>query len=376
MRTLCHALLAAVAVSGLGKDAPKLTAGSGTIYLGSYTKRIVVIDEATEKVTAEIPLTTGIPWSVRLSPDGGRFYIENADQEHIEVVDLATRRVVDAFTLSDATKRVRVLAFAVDPQHPVMTLVTRTATKLSDRFEIGSPTFVRYDLKDHKVIGDVPWSTDPEPGYFSLLRYSTDGRLLYAFAEEILIFDATTLEQVEAWNLSLPNEPTLGRFDPGWLDETNDDPAFFNGVFTMQDRVQHRRLLVVGRVNLAQKSLDFFPLGPAPEHGEIRFAVGGDRKRAYVLLQDIRHHELWMIDLPGRRLLKKVEFEGRPRIALRTSSNGKIIYLYEAGNTIDLYDASEFKYLRTITLDADMTYDSFHVVPPRRQPPTPPTPHQ
>ena len=98
------------------------------------------------------------------------------------------------------------------------------------------------------------------------------------------------------------------------------------------------------------------------------FALGADRQRGYVLVQDIGHHELWTIDIPGRKLLKKTTFDGRPRMAIRTSSNGKILYFYEAGNTIDMYEASEFKYLRTITLDADMTYDSFHVVPPRAHP--------
>ena len=32
-----------------------------------------------------------------------------------------------------------------------------------------------------------------------------------------------------------------------------------------------------------------------------------------------------------------------------------MLYIYQAGNTIDLYEASTYKYLRTITLDADMT---------------------
>jgi len=52
-------------------------------------------------------------------------------------------------------------------------------------------------------------------------------------------------------------------------------------------------------------------------------------------------------------------------MALRSSSNGRILYIYEAGNTIDLYEAEGFKYLRRITLDADMMYNTFHVVRPR-----------
>ena len=50
-------------------------------------------------------------------------------------------------------------------------------------------------------------------------------------------------------------------------------------------------------------------------------------------------------------------------MALRTSSNGKVLYIYQAGNTIDMYEASTYKYLRTLTLDADTTTELF-VVPP------------
>ena len=59
-----------------------------------------------------------------------------------------------------------------------------------------------------------------------------------------------------------------------------------------------------------------------------------------------------------------MEFPGRPRMAITTSSNGKLIYLHQAGNTIDLYEADGFN-LRTITLDGDMPYGNFHVVAPR-----------
>ena len=52
-------------------------------------------------------------------------------------------------------------------------------------------------------------------------------------------------------------------------------------------------------------------------------------------------------------------FKGRPRMGLKTSSNGKVLYIYVAGNTIDLYDAETYQYLRTITLDGDMTTDLF-----------------
>jgi hypothetical protein len=353
---------------------PRLTAGNGTIYLGSYNKRISVIDEATEKLIAEIPLGTGIPWAVHLSHDATRLYVQGADLERFEVVDLASRQSVDTFTLSDQNKHVRALAYAVDPQHRFMMLVAQTVTKLADRFDIGSPVFIQYDLHAHKIVRTVPWTVEPEPQYYYVhLRYSPDGKLLYVFADEILIYDTATLQKVASWDFSLPNEPGLGRFDLGSVDDTNDEPGYFTALFTIEDPVQKRRLLVVGRVNLPQKTIDFFPVGPAPERGEVSFALGADRKHGYVLVQEIRHDELWTIDIPGRRLQGKVEFDGRTRMALRSSSNGRILYIYEAGNTIDLYDADGFKYLRTISLDADMMYETFHVVKPRSHAPTPST---
>ena len=349
-----------------GSDPPKITGGTGKIYLGSYTRRIAVIDEATEKLTADIPLQTGLLWAMRLSADATRFYVQSADQEHFEVVDVASRKTLDTFTLSDGDRHVRALAFDVDPQNRFMVLVARTTTKLIDRFDIGAPTFIQYDLKEHKVVRTVPWATDPEPMYYYLqLRFSPDGKLLYAFANEIVVYDAASLKKVDAWDLSLPNEPAVGRFDLSSMDETNDEPGYFTALFTLRDPVQRRRMLVVGRVNLGHKSIDFFPLGPAPEHAEVSFALGADRKHGYMLLQDIGRYELWTIDMPGRKFQSKVVFDARPRMALRSSSNGRILYIYEAGNTIDLYEAEGFRYLRRITLDGDMMYNTFHVVRPR-----------
>jgi hypothetical protein len=374
---LCAVWLSAHGSALSGDAAPALTGGNGTIYLASYARRIAVIDEATERLTAEIPLKSGLAWAVRLSPDRSRFYVQSADAEHFEVVDLASRQSVDTFTLSESNKHVRVLAFDVDPQHRFLVAVAVTAAKLADRFEIGPPVFIQYDLKDHKVVKTVAWSGDVEPRqYYVSLRFSPDGRLLYVFAHEILIYDARDLKKIDSWNLSLPNDPGLGRLDLGSMDEAYDGAGFFTALFTVDDPVQKRPLVGVGRVNLAAKSIDFFPVGPAPERGEMSFALGADHKRGYVLREEIGRYQLWTIDIPARRLVRRIEFTGRPRMALRSSSNAKVIYVYEAGNTIDLHDAKDFKYLRTIALDADMMYGTFHVVPPRGQTRPLATPHR
>ena len=51
-------------------------------------------------------------------------------------------------------------------------------------------------------------------------------------------------------------------------------------------------------------------------------------------------------------------------MSLKTSSNGQLLYIFTAGNTIDVYDASNYRYLRTIELAGDMTTPLF-VIPPR-----------
>jgi hypothetical protein len=348
-----------------GPDPSKLAAGTGTIYLASYGKRLVAIDETTEKVVAEVPLKTGLAWTMRLSHDATRFYVQSADQEHFEVIDIATRQTVDTFTLGSAGVHVRALAFDVDPQNRFMVAVARTARKRVDRFEIDDPMFIQYDLKAHTIVRSVRWTTDTEPRYYFLnLRFSPDGRVLYVFADQIHIYDASSLENMDSWDLSLPTESGSGRLDLGSMDETNDEPGFFTALFTTSDPIQHRRQLVVGRVDLSQKRVDSFPVGPAPDYEEVSFALGADRKLGYVLLQDVRRYEFWTLDLAGKRLQSRVKFDSRPRMAFRSSSNGKIIYIFEAGNTIDLYEAAGFKYLRTITVNGDMMYNTFHVVPP------------
>jgi len=341
------------------------SAGTGTIILGSYSGHLTAIDEATGKVVAQIPFKNGIPWAVRPSADRSRFYVQSANQERFEVIDFRSRQTIDTFTLSEGNRHVRALAFDVDPQERLLVMVARTATKLIDRYEIGTPQFIQYDLKEHKVVRTMPWSNDPEPRYYWLqLRFSPDGKYLYAFAHDIIVFDAATLQQVDSWNLSLPNESGLNRFDLGSFDESADEPGYFTGLFTTVDPVAKRKLLVIGRVNLGAKSIEFFPLGPSPESGDLSFALGRDRKRAYILREEIGEAEVWTIDVPGKRLQSKTSFKSRPRMAIQSSSSGQIVYIYEAGNTIDLYDADGFKYLRTITLDSDMMYGTFYVIAP------------
>ena len=101
-------------------------------------------------------------------------------------------------------------------------------------------------------------------------------------------------------------------------------------------------MMGIGRVNLAAKSVDFYTLGPSTG---LQFALAPGRKVAYGLFEDIGRAEFWKFDLANRKLAGRTEFKGRPRMGLKTSTNGKVLYIYVAGNTIDLYDADTYQYL-------------------------------
>jgi hypothetical protein len=342
--------------------------GRGTIWVGSYSGHLTAVDEATGTFT-KVPLKTGPPFVVRLSPDRSRFYVQSANQERFEVVDAKTRQSIDTFTLSDARRHVRALAFEVDPTHRTMVIVARTATRLIDRWEIGAPEFLMYDLASHAVTRTVPWTIEPEAGYFgTALRFSPDGTLLYVLGQKVTVLDAASMQQVEEWDLALPADAMLGRFEPGAWDDAADPQGYATGLFTMNDAVQHRRLLVIGRIDLAARSVDTFVLGPEPKVDGVTFHVSPDRRLGHALLAEIGRHQLWTIDLGARAVVSRVDVPTRTRMQMRASSNGQALYLYEAGRTIEVWSADASTRLKTIELDSDMMYATFVIVPPASSP--------
>jgi hypothetical protein len=357
---LACVLTLAATLSVRTAEKPRVSAGSGTLIIGSYPKQFWIIDEATEKVVGTIPFSSGIPRRTSLSRDGKRFYTIEAAMEKVEILDIATRRTVDTFTLSSGNRKVRIRSAEPDPLHRFVMMVTSTATKLIDRFEIGAPTLVQYDLKEHKIVRTIPWPKDEERQNANIM-FSPDGKLMYLFSDQdVLIYETENFKQVDTWELSRPIEPGFGRMEFGSRDVFNDEPGFYTAIFSVSDPIQHRRTMGIGRVNLAAKSVDFFTLGPFQP---LQFAMAPGRKVAYGLSEDIGRFEFWKFDLEHKKLVNRTEFKGRPRMGLKTSSNGKVLYIYVAGNTIDLYDAETYQYLRTITLDGDMTTDLF-VFPP------------
>lgn len=341
--------------------APAVTVpGTGTIYLGNYKGTVSIIDEATEKVVGEIPLKAGIPGRITFSNDRSRLYILDISYEKVEIVDREKRESLEVHTLSEGKTKVRIWGMQPDPFDKYLILVIKKYTLTDDSWEIGPPTLVQYDLATRKIARTIPWPKDEERERAGVI-FSPDGKLMYLFGDDILIYETEGFKQVDTWLLAQPLEPGAGRVSFGGLDPFTETPGIYTGLLTMNDPLNNRRMLGIGRVDLVKKKVDFRPIGPTKP---LSWALSPDRKRIYGLFSDIGEYEFWTIDVDNGTVLARQAFQGRPRMANRVSSNGNFIYIYSAGNTIDYYDVNTLRKMRTLTLDTDMT--SFTLVPPKR----------
>lgn len=327
-------------------------AGDGTLYIGTYNDAIYAIDEATGEVVDRIPVTTGMPRDAILNHDGTRFYVLNVDRERIEVVDIASKRTLDVFSLSEGTERIRIWGYVVNPDETRAVLVARPYERLVDRWEVGELQLLIYDLENDEPMGRLPWP-DGEPDFFPSMRFSPDGGSLYFFMDEVRIYETETFTEVDRWEYGRALDHGMGALDFGFGSSPYEEEGRFTGLFRVRDPVNERRLMGVARVDLADRRVDFSTVGPAES---LRFTLGPDG-RGYGLHNAIGDYQLWIFDLDEGSVVDRVPIQGRPRMRLEASSNGEYLYVWQAGNTIDLVDADTGEYVYTIELDADTTTD-------------------
>jgi DNA-binding beta-propeller fold protein YncE len=349
MRRLGAVILASVSLSA---PMAAQSGGNGTIYYGTYSKKILVIDEAGMNVTDSMPVSVGIPYGLWMSMDRKRIYAMEPSREQVEIFDVATRKAVGRFSLSTPTTQVRLWGFNVDPQDRFAVVLVKTYEKKDDRFVIGKPTLLKYDLQRKVVTDTIPWPNGQERESAQIL-FSPKGDLFYFFTnEDVLIFDTTTLKQVDRWELGRSLDEGMGRFNFGFPESFYEEDGFFTGLFRSTDPVNNRNLMGVARVDLVNRKVDFYTLGPSEP---VSFALAPGRGRGFGLRQQPGNYQFWTFDLQGRRVEQRTEFEGRPRMGLTVSTNGSQLYVSVAGNTIDVYDAATKRLVRTATFNADMT---------------------
>ena len=336
---------------------------AGTLFIAAYPNRVLVFDEAQGKVVDQIQLATGLPRSLRLSPDKKTLYISTNDHSGFEVMDVATHKITNHFVLDDATHRYRVNGGAPDPQGKLLYASTTEITKKLDRYEIGKPKYTVIDLGQQKIVKTVEQPADTAGGGGGGGRgggfeISPDGKFLYQFGQQVTVLKADDFSLVEKIDLGSPDGTPLENLGLGGLLETFSDSNQRVSIFTSSDPIVHNKVFGLAKFDLNSRKFDFKPMGPAPVT-MTGMRITPDQKMGYTVTTNMTHGnkrcEFWALDLSNSRLAKTEEVACRSRYSFGMSADGKNLYIYGAGFEIEVYDATTFQHKATWDLNNDMT---------------------
>jgi DNA-binding beta-propeller fold protein YncE len=354
-----------------GLTAIAALATPGTLFLPAYPASVLVFDEGKGEIVDRIPLTTGIPMSLRLSPDHKKLYVTTIDHNGIEVIDVATRKVVNHFVLNTSTKQFRMFAGTVSPDGKLLYAVTKEITEFPEHFEVSKPKYTLIDLEAQKIVrtADIPKEEEAmNQGDWGVgaLEISPDGKLLYQFGDKITILQASDFKVLDHIDLARPNTPGMENIRYGGDLDLINEPGEHTAIFVASDPVVHNKVFGLARFDLSTKRIDFNPIGPAPA-GMAGLEVTPDKKWAYTVVANGVHGnkrcEFWSFDLSSDRITQRADLACRTRFTLGISSDGKKLYIYGAGFDIEVYDAATLKYEKTWDLKTDVTYAGIAVLP-------------
>ncbi len=146
------------------------------------------------------------------TPDSRRFFFVTDRMEAVEVVDIASRTVVDEVKLSSPERRVRMYGAAPDAAGKVLFITVDAVGMEVDRFLPENVDVVRYDLESHRVARQLPASSRRSTAMFlpPQLRSAPDGKTLYVVSQNIYVIDVETHQIVETIDLTKPRAPGYG----------------------------------------------------------------------------------------------------------------------------------------------------------------------
>ncbi len=337
------------------------TLGPGMIYAGALQSRILLIDEAKEKIVGEIPLKTGVPRGLRFSYDRKKFYVNTPKDNGFEIVDIAARKVEHHFVLNEANRRVQLQGYAPDPQDKLLYGRIRVSIKQVDRFELEKPKFAVIDIAQGKIIKtvDVP-ETEGKPINTGNFRVTPDGKFLYSFAGDVRIFDTSDFKQVETIELSKPLYPGMATIGFGPRDDWEDsDQNVVVGVFNSTDPIVRRSIAGLARFDLVKRTFEFTPVGPAADAGMFGLQLTPDRKIGYTVSfhgsLGNQRGEFWVFDMNSKKVVKRVEIPPPPGFGFVLSGDAKRIYMPAPLPSWRVFDAETLQPRKSIEVNADTT---------------------
>jgi len=337
-------------------------ASAATLFIGAYPNSVLVFDEAKGQIVDRIPLSTGLPISMRVSQDRKKIYVTTNDHSGIEVIDVGTRKVINRFVLNTPETRYRFNGGVPDPEGKLFYAVTTEMKKLSDRYDIGKPKYTIIDLAQQKIVKTVEIAREDENANStvgrSFFQISPDGKYLYQFRDKVVILSTEDLKVVDRIELAKPDFPGMENIGFGGLLDSISEPGQHISVFNSADPIVHNRVFGIARFDLSTRQVNFIPIGPSPD-GMAGLQVAPDKKNAYTVITRGMHGnkrcEFWAFDLTTNRINQTAEVPCRSRFSFGMAGDGKKLYFYGAGFEIEVYDAATLKYERTWDLNNDVT---------------------
>lgn len=345
------------------------SAQAASLVMGVYPDALIVFDEAKGSVVQRIKLETGLPTSLRQSADKKKIYVTTITNAGIEVVDVATRTVVNKFSLNTPSTRYRFNGGAPDPTGKLFYTVITTMEKHVDRYEVSKPKYAVIDLEQQKVVAtyDIAKEEDaPGGGFRSTMVVSDDGKYLYYFRDKVAVIDTATFKVVERLDLAKPDAPGLEGVSFGAPLDAISEPGRHVSLFNAADPYVHNRVFGVARFDLNNRQFQFTPIGPAPSQ-MAGLQVTPDGKQAYTVVTNgmtgNKRCEFWRFSMSANTVQQKAEFPCKSRFTFGMSGDGRKLYTYGASYDIDVYDARTLKFERTWDLHNDVTGAGLVVIP-------------
>jgi DNA-binding beta-propeller fold protein YncE len=344
-----------------------LPASASTLFMGAYPSSILVFDEAKGAVVDRIPLVTGLPTSMRLSQDRKKLYVTTNDNSGIEIIDVATHKVLNHFVLNTPTKRYRFNGGTPDPSDKLFYTTSTEINKLSDHFEVGKAKYTVIDLEQQKIVKTYEIAKEDETGGFGRggFEISPDGKFLYQFRNKVIILNTDDFKVVDRIDLAKPDLPSMENIGFGGQLDSLRQPGVHVSLFNSSDPIVHNRVFGVGSFDLSSRQMDFTPIGPSPA-AMAGLQVSSDKKNAFTVVSNGNHGnkrcEFWHFDLSTSKVVSTAEFPCKTRFSFGMSGDSKKLYIYGASFEIEVYDALTLKYERTWDLNNDITMAGLVIV--------------
>jgi DNA-binding beta-propeller fold protein YncE len=347
-----------------------VTAGAPTLHaaveprvfvVGVWPNRIRFFDEVTEEFVGEVRLRYGAVTNVFGSdrtPDFRRFFFITDRMEAVEVLDVASRSLVDEVKISSPDRRVRMWGAAPDAAGRVLFLTVEAIGVEVDRFVTEDVDVIQYDLETRQVVRSFPLPAEIRaaqdelfalgPGGPPLVRVAPDGKSLYVIVGDIFQVDVESQQVLDRIVLSKPRSPGYGAAGLG-QGPVEAAPGILYGFYRSPDPVLKKTMFGIARVDLNRREVETFDV--SQDVNVEWLGLSPDGKRAYAGMRD-----LVAVDLETRMIValrERVE-QGRQNTTIVVSADGKKLYVAGVGPNLQVYDATTLEPIRAISAGGDI----------------------